>query len=252
MKRIVLASAVLVLAGVAQAQEIKDGQWRGLAGMSASLSAGNTDSRNFVANANVARSTADDKWAIYGNALSGYSKIAGVSTSNNRWLAGTQYDRNLNKDLYAFGTGEISGDRSLALTFRGMVGAGVGYHVIATPLNTFNVFAGADYRHDNYSQPQVIGGTSRSSYGAPELMVGEESSHKLTDSVTFQQKLVAFPNLRDTNQFRATFDAGLAVAMNKTMNLTVGMTDRYNSQVASGFKKNDLTAMMGVSMKLGN
>ena len=252
MKRMILATAALALvAGSAVAQEVKDGQWRGVAGMSASLSAGNTTSRNFVANASVARSTAVDKLSFYGNALSGYTEVAGVKTSNQQWLVGTKYDHDIAGNLYGFGQLNFEGDKARNLSLRSSLGAGLGYHVVASKENTFNIFGGVAYTHDKFRAPQVINGETRSTYGAPELMLGEESSHKLTDTVSFQQKAIFYPNLKDTKEYRATFDAGLAVAMNKTLNLTVGVADRYNSMVPAGVKKNDLTVYTGVSMKLG-
>ena len=86
---------------------------------------------------------------------------------------------------------------------------------------------------------------------SPELILGEESTHRLTETTSFRQRLVLFPNLRDTGEYRAIFDAGLAVAMNKTMNLTLSFQDRYDSLATSPAKQNDTLFIAGVNVKFG-
>ena len=49
----------------------------------------------------------------------------------------------------------------------------------------------------------------------------------------------------------AKFTAGLGVAMSSTLNLTVGLTNNYNSKAPAGTKKNDAGLFMGVNVKLG-
>ena len=51
--------------------------------------------------------------------------------------------------------------------------------------------------------------------------------------------------------FLAKFNAGLSVAMSNTMNLTVGVTDAYNSKPGAGLKKNDFGLFTGVNVKFG-
>ena len=74
-------------------------------------------------------------------------------------------------------------------------------------------------------------------------------AHKLSDTTTARQRFVMYPNLKDTGEYRATFDAGVAVAMTKTMNLNVGMQMNYNSQPGVGRKSTDTLLTTGVSMK---
>jgi putative salt-induced outer membrane protein YdiY len=72
----------------------------------------------------------------------------------------------------------------------------------------------------------------------------------LTDSTTFRQKLVVYPNLNDTGEYRAVFDTGVAVAINRTMNLTVGFNYRYNSDPGVGVKRGDAVFLTGLAYKL--
>ncbi len=253
MKKMLITTTVLAaLVANAQAADIKkDGEWRGAAGLALSLASGNTQSKSFVANANVASITDMTKWAIYGNSISGSTTSGNTTVSKVQWLLGTKYDYNLTPDYFAFGLANLEGDKGKNLNMRATLGAGLGYHVIKTAQTTFDVFAGLAQTHDKYRNPQLINNSLTSSRNMTEALLGEESNHVLSETVSLTQKLVVYPNLSSDGGYRAAFDAGVAVALNKTMNLNVGIIDRYSSLVAPGIKKNDIALFTGVSIKLG-
>src|SRR5690606_39949013 len=70
------------------------------------------------------------------------------------------------------------------------------------------------------------------------------------DTSTFRQRLVIYPNLSESGEFRAQFDAGLAVAINDTMSLTATLTYRYNSDPGLDIENGDLLFVTGISAKL--
>ncbi len=80
-------------------------------------------------------------------------------------------------------------------------------------------------------------------------MLGEESSHKLNPTMTFNQRMTLLPNLKNTGEFRAILDAGLAMAVSKGMNVIIGFSHRYNSEPGTGIKKGDSLLTTGVSVK---
>jgi putative salt-induced outer membrane protein YdiY len=245
----IVLSSVMLLDGAAygQATVKDDGKWRYALGAGASFSSGNGDSTKANLDAEGVRATAQDKLLFYGRAL--YGESDDVKTDD--FLAlGARYDRNLSGRLYGFGTGEYLRDRPANLSRRLSAGAGLGYHVIKTEPTRWDVFGGVGYSDDTYIVPTVVAGELRSSYGRAELLLGEESTHKLTDTTDFKQRFVVFPNLDDSGEFRATFDAGLAVAMNKTMSLTVTLGYRYNSDPGTGLEKTDTLLVAGISVKL--
>jgi putative salt-induced outer membrane protein YdiY len=81
------------------------------------------------------------------------------------------------------------------------------------------------------------------------VLLGEESTHRFTDTTSFRQRFVVYPNLTDSGELRTTFDAGVAVAINKTMSLTVTLSHRYNSDPGAGLSKDDTSLVAGVSAK---
>ena len=227
----------------------QDGQWRGLAGLAGSFASGNTDSRSLALNSDLARKTASDKTSV--GAYINYGKSNGT-TSANKWGLNGQYDYDLNAQTFGFVGLGLSGDKVSDLSLRTNVGAGLGYHVVATPATVFDVHGGLGYSTDKYSHTESIGGKTANQFSRAELVLGEESSHKLSEAVQFKQKLNVFPGMSGDKALRTEFTAGLGVAMSKDLNLSVNLNQTTNSKPPVGLKKSDTSLLLGVTMKLGN
>jgi len=247
-RNLFLASVGVGCAGLAHAQATvkPDGQFRAVVGLGASFASGNTDSSNISLNADAVRATAQDKLSLYGMAL--YARSAGVTTGEQARLGG-RYDYNLTSDIFTFGGLDFERNKFSNIELRSQLSGGLGYHAIKTATTTWDLFGGVSYTNDRFFDPTTIDSALRSSYSYPSLLLGEESSHKLSDSTTAKQRLVLLPNLKNTGEYRATWDAGLAVAMTKALNLNVGFTAAYNSQPGFGRKTTDTLLTTGVSMK---
>ncbi len=121
--------------------------------------------------------------------------------------------------MFWFGQGDLGRNKLANLSLRTIVAGGLGYHVIKSDPTTFDVFVGLGYANDKYINATVVADQTRTSYGRMELFLGEESTHKLTASTLFKQRLVIYPNLSDRGEYRAAFDAGLSVAMSGSLEL---------------------------------
>lgn len=165
---------------------------------------------------------------------------------------GTRYDHTIAGELFGFGGLDFSHDQIKKLSLRSVASAGLGYHVVKTTDHQWDIFGGLSYRKDKYKEPGVlINNELKTSLNATELMLGEESNHKLTESTSFKQKLAIYPNLSSSKGTRATFDAGLLVALNKTMSLSITVQDRYDSLAQAPIKKNDILFFTGINVKFG-
>jgi putative salt-induced outer membrane protein len=245
---LLLSSILAGLACSAASAATDDGQWRGTTGISMSLSSGNTTSRNILINGDTASKTANSK-----TSFGGYINKAtanGVSNSN-RWGTVGEYDYNLTTSLYGFGRLGFEADKIKHLKLRTSVGAGMGYHVINTPSTTFDVYGGLGLSKDKYDLAQTIGSKTDTRFSRTELMLGEASEHKITDSVNFKQKFELFNGITGDKAKRTQLSAGLDVSMSKNMTLNVGLMQTHNNTVAAGTKKNDSQLFTGVSYKLG-
>lgn len=250
--RVLLAAALMggaVTSAPAWAQVTlkPDGQWRHAIGLGLSYASGNSESSTLTLNADGVRQTGYDKWSYYGKALRAESDD---ETTGDQIGLGTRYERDINGRVFGFGQADYLRDRPANLSRRGSVGGGLGYHVFKTDTLTWDVFGGVGYTHDRYIEPTDVGGAMRTTWGYTELLVGEESNHQISDSTTFRQRFVIYPNMSESGEFRAQLDADLSVAINERMSLTATLTYRYNSDPGAGFEKDDLLFVTGISAKI--
>lgn len=248
-RHLALAVAASVAAGAALAQPkvVPDGDWRANIGLSASYASGNTESTNLSLKAEAVRATSADRVTANARALHG-------STDGTRTAAllgfGGRYGYNVSARTYAFGQADYLRDELANLKMRLSAAGGIGYKLIDEEKQNLDVFAGLGYSHEEYFDPTVVAGSLRTSYGHAEILLGQESSHQLTDTTRFRQKLVLYPSLGDPGEFRGEFDAGIAVAINRTMDLTVGVNYRYNSDPGTGLANSDLLVLTGVAVRI--
>jgi putative salt-induced outer membrane protein len=241
-----IAAAFLPASAWAQATVKDDGQWRAALGAGLSLSSGNTKSTAINLTGDAVRATREDKWNFYGSGL--YAKTNDVITGE-QIRAGTRYDWNLDPSLFIFGGLDLEKDKIAELKFRSAWSGGLGYKIINTPETVFNVFGGLSYTSDRYDLPRLVDNEVRDKFSYASLLFGEESTHKLSETTSAKQRLAIYPNLKDKGEYRAQFDAGLAVAMTKTMNLNVGLGIRHNSAPGEGIKKTDTLLTTGIAVK---
>lgn len=225
---------------------LKLDSWRWELGLGASVSSGNTESSSATFNADGVRLNAHGKWTVNGRVL--YAKDA-VKTTAEQMAADSRYDHNLTTLVFLFG--QVGGlrDRPANIDLRVTAGGGAGYHVIETPETTFDVTTGLGYSEDRYNHPTVVDDETRTSMGRIELLLGENSTHRLTDTTNFKQQLALSPAL-DGSGLRAEWKAGLAVAMTAKLKLSVNASVRYNSDPGTGLKETDTLLVTGVQLTL--
>lgn len=241
-----LASVMAAATVHAQAPTPEDGQWRGSFGIGASFASGNTSSRTVSVNGDAARATPVDKISLAGTGL--YAKSDGETTGAQLRLGG-RYDHVLSDQWFSFGSLDLERDQIAELDLRSTVGGGLGYHVVKRDDHVWDVFGGLGYTDERYGEPTFVDDALRTHYGYAALLLGEESTHRLNETVSAKQKLVVFPNLRDRGEYRATLDATLSVAMTQRLALNVGLSVRHNSDPGIGLKTTDTLLTTGVSMK---
>ncbi|MET0382103.1 MAG: DUF481 domain-containing protein [Burkholderiaceae bacterium] len=230
----------------AQVTQKPDGQWRSLFTAGASLSGGNTNSKSASLGADMIKLTSSDKLAINGAAQ--YAKSNGDTTAERAGATGL-YTRDITPTWFGFGQLDLLHDTTSNLSSRTTLGSGLGYHLSKRPELTWDLSGGVAYTLDHYDHAQVVDGELRGRYNHAELLFAEESNHKLSDTTTLHQKLTVYPNLRNNDDVRTVFDAGLSVAMTKSLSLTATFEHRYDNQPGAGLGKNDTQLVTGVSLR---
>jgi len=243
-----LALSLTPLASWAQINVKTDGQWRALFTAGASLASGNSNSTTVNLSGEAVKATTTDKFSLNGRGL--YVNNEGTEAEK-RLSAGLNYQRDLTEKVFGFGQLDALRDEPANLSYRGSVGGGLGYHFIRRDDLTFDVSAGVGYTREKYLTPELQGdGSTREFYNNTEVLLAEESTHKFSENTTFRQKLSYLPDLRDSGEYRATFDTALSVAMTKRLSLTASVSHRYDSNPGPGLKKGDTLFITGVSFRI--
>ncbi|MDO5102915.1 MAG: DUF481 domain-containing protein [Lautropia sp.] len=230
----------------AQIKTLPDGKWRQILGAGASLASGNSDLRSFNLGYDLARATDRNSFSLRAKAL--YNTAEGETSAHNSDLSVTG-KHNLRDDFYVYANGTWFRDRIAKLSHRLSTSGGFGYKLIKTPQTDWEVFAGLGYTQDRYTIPTIVDDRLRTRYGRTELTLGNESTHQLTDTTTFHQRLALFPAMNKARDLRAEFLANLSVAMTKRLALTATAELRYNSDPGNQVSKMDRRFTTGISLK---
>ena len=244
MSRFTLAFCTATLAlspQAALAQNTPDGHWHGGLSVSGALASGNSSSRTLAANADASRATAEDKLSLYGLANYGRNQVDGVDTTTANLLRlGSRYDFNLGPQWFSFGGAEGETDKAGGVRDRYSLNGGLGYHLLKDDVTSWDVFSGVGYTATHF--------TDGSNANGAQVLLGEESSHKVSETTTLKQRLVYYPGGGDLGN-RATFDTSLATTISGAWTLNAGLASRYASRVPVGTKKTDNLLTFGFGYK---
>ena len=235
------------LAATAQLKVEPDGHWRYAIGAGSSRATGNTEAVTANVSADVVRATAVRKIVAYGRAV--YGRNDGTISAS-RFNAGSNWSWELGDMSYAFGSGDWLRDRFANLAYRTTVSTGVGLHLRKSRPDDWDVFGGLAYSHDQYITTTEIDDLLRTQYGRFELLLGTESHHRSTETTTLHQKLVVYPAINGSGNYRAELEAGVAVSISQRLALTATLSARHNSDPGGGVKRNDTLFVTGVSFRM--
>jgi putative salt-induced outer membrane protein len=232
--------------GIATAQstdspEKLDNQWHGSISLGAAAASGNTSSVTLSLAADATKADAVDKLSLSGLVNYGESDASGTdtTTADQAWARG-RYDYNLTLVWFVFGGAEGETNRVAGLRWRYGVNGGLGYKLIRSETTAFDLFGGLGYSGVEYTDNTEASGL--------ELLLGEESNHKLSDTTTVRQRFVYRPGQGDLGDL-ATFNAGLATAITGGWTLNLGLQVQYASKVPVGVEKTDTLFTAGFGYK---
>lgn len=221
-----------------------DGAWRGSLGANVSSASGNNESVNAGLNADAVRQRDNDKLIGVVQSLYGRREADGVSElTASRFRAGTRYDRDISDLTYGFVGYDLEKNKLNDLKWRHSPSVGAGLHLRKTETFTFDVFAG--YSHN---REELYSGTRRD---FDEALIGEETTHKFSDTTSLRQRLSLYPNLSESGEYRLVFDAGLLTALADRWNLTINLSARYQSNPPLGVQKSDTLLITGLQYSWG-
>lgn len=229
---------------VAQTISKADGAWRGAIGASYTSASGNNESTNASLFADAVRQTERDKMNASLRSVYGRQGTNGVDElTASLFRAGVRYDLDFDDLKYGFAGFDSEKDKLADLKWRHSPSVGVGLHLRRTQTFTFDVFAGY-----SYSREELYSGTKRS---FNEGLIGEETTHKFSQSTSFRQRLAVYPNLTDSGEYRVVFDAGFLAPLVERWNLTLNYSVRHQSNPPAGIDKRDTLVFAGLQYGWG-
>lgn len=219
--------------------------WTGIADLGLSFSRGNSETSTYTAAISAARSTTRDRISTYFTLLNSRSKFDGEKkTTADAKRGGIRYDLNITPRVFVFGSADLENDKFQRLDLRLVLAAGLGYKVKKTETMTFDIFGGGAYNKEIY-QDNLRRNSS-------EILIGEESTHKLAGRSSFSQRAVLFPNLKDKGEYRFAFDSSIVTALTNVLNWQLTVSDRYISNPPFSLKKNDVLLTTGLRFTFGS
>jgi hypothetical protein len=161
----------------------------------------------------------------------------------NIFHADAEHDKYFTPRLY--GLVGLSFDHNFAqgLNLQQIYGAGIGYTVIKTPVQEFDVKADVHYERQNFVPPNTSNDLIGSSF--------TELYHRtLPRKILFTESGTFIPAWNDLSIYSAIFDAGLVLPTYKRFSLNLDLQDNYLSNPAFGYKNNSFQFVTGVTYTL--
>jgi putative salt-induced outer membrane protein YdiY len=213
--------------------------WSGFITLGLAGSAGNAKTSSIATSASASRQAGKNKMGLYFNQVyASQSNVEPSGATANRISGGYRIDRDVNGKMFVFGTSDFDYDKFLDLDLRSVLGGGLGYHIWKSSNGFWDFNAGGVHNREKFGTGLVR--------NSGEVLLGEESAHKVFRSVKLYQKLILYPNLTNTGEYRMNFDGGASMPVFKWLEWNIGFSDRYLSNPIFGKKSNDLLYTTGI------
>ena len=190
------------------------------------------------------RTTPRDKISVYATTLFAQTSTSGISeTTANAIRGGTRYDVTLSDRLFTFGFIDLEFDEFQNLDLRSVLGGGLGWHVQSTDRTVLDVFSGGSFNQEFFENDV----TRRSG----EIVLGQDLTYQLAETTALSERLVFYPNLSGTGEYRLQFDNSLTSEVLNWLAWHLTLSDRFLSNPTPGVKKNDVLITTGVRFNFG-
>lgn len=214
--------------------------WAYSAEFGANGSTGNSETLNLHAAVRGKSDNEDRRWTF--DMEYNQTKSEGDRTKNN-FFAQTQYDFKLkDSPWFPFARARWDWDEFADWDSRLEIGAGVGREL---------------KKGDNYSVRGRAGLNGVREFSGSddswrlEAMLGADLDWDINENQSLTASLTVFPDLEDTGEWRALFDAGWSVVLDaeSSMNLKIGVNNEYDSRQEDPFEKNNFRYYIALAFK---
>jgi putative salt-induced outer membrane protein len=242
---LVVAALALPRAGVAQdtcpcpPPEPPPPLWTGSLGLSYLASSGNTETSSLGMLASFARKPTP--WGVEGSAVVNHAESEGEETAD-RTFAGLRGTRAFGDRWQAFAGLSYEKDRFAGFDRRMVAELGGTYKVLTGPKHELALDAGLTWTDED----PVTEVEANSYFGG---VLGAAYALKISDSATFRERLLFFPDFDDSDNWRFTSDTALEATIISSWALRVGYYYARDNVPPLGFEKSDSTTSVSVVWK---
>ena len=160
-------------------------------------------------------------------------------TKTNIFHADAEHDKYFTQTFYGLVGASFDHNYSQGLNLQQIYGLGVGWTLIKTPVQQFDVKADVHYERQNFQPPTPSNNLVGSSF--------TELYHRnLPAKMIFTESGTFIPAWNDFSAYSAVFAAGLQLPTYKRFSLNVNLLDNYLNNPAIGFKNNSFQFVTGV------
>jgi hypothetical protein len=161
-------------------------------------------------------------------------------TKTNIFHADAEHDKYFDATkLYGLVGVSFDHNFSQGLNLQQIYGAGLGYTLIKTPVQEFDVKADVHYERQNFVPPTPNTSLVGSSFT-------EQYRRNLPAKIIFTESGTFIPSWNNLSIYSAIFAAGVQVPTYKRFSLNLNLLDSYLSNPAVGFNNNSLQFVTGV------
>jgi hypothetical protein len=160
-------------------------------------------------------------------------------TKTNIFHADAEHDKYFTPKIYGLVGASFDHNYGQGLNLQQIYGLGLGWTVIQTPVQEFDVKADVHYERQNFQPPTPSTDLVGSSF--------TELYHRnLPAKIIFTESGTYIPAWNDFDAYSAIFSAGLQLPTYKRLSLNVNVLDNYLNRPAFGYKSNSLQFLTGV------
>ncbi|HEY2456870.1 MAG TPA: DUF481 domain-containing protein [Candidatus Acidoferrum sp.] len=164
-------------------------------------------------------------------------------TKTSIFHADAEHDKYFTQRVYALVGLSFDHNFSQGLDLQQIYGGGLGWTVIKTPVQEFDVKADVHYERQNFVPPTPNTSLVGSSFT-------EQYRRILPAKIIFTESGTFIPSWNNLSIYSAIFAAGVQVPTYKRFSLNLNLLDNYLSNPAVGFNNNSLQFVTGVSYTL--
>ena len=160
-------------------------------------------------------------------------------TKTSIFHADAEHDKYFTPKLYGLVGVSFDHNFSQGLNLQQIYGGGIGWTIIKTPVQEFDVKADIHYERQSFQPPTPNTNLVGSSFT-------EQYRRNLPAKIIFTESGTFIPAWNNLSIYSAIFAAGLQVPTYKRFSLNLSLLDNYLSNPAAGFNNNSFQFVTGV------